>query len=413
MIEREGFFMIKDLKSKGLSTTQIAEICDLDRKTVSKWAKAQDIPTYKPRPLVKSKLDDYKDHIRSRMNEGCLNATVIFDEIVLMGYTGKMTILRVFMKNYREPSQTRATRRFETPPGKQAQVDWGEFVAQDAEGKKIKYHAFVMIMGHSRKTYLEFTENEKMETLIGCHERAFQYFGGLPETILYDNMKTVVKHSHETGENKWNQQFLSFCRHHDFTPVRCRPYNPRCKGKVENGVKYIRRNFWPRIRAITSLADLNQQALLWLDTICNERLHKTTHEKPNEAFKREQLSLINPIPFIEKMLHTRKVMNDCFITFETNLYSVPFIYVGVRVGVKDLHNGYIEIYAPNGDWIERFEKPLGKYQKTSNKKHFEGMIAWSQKKVACTAPKLIPDRPPKVHQRPLSVYDSFLNEVIS
>jgi len=99
--------MNKDLKSKGLSTTQIAEICDLDRKTVSKWVKSQDIPTYKPRPLVKSKLDDYKDYIRSRMNEGCLNATVIFDEIVLMGYTGKMTILRVFMKNYREPCQTR------------------------------------------------------------------------------------------------------------------------------------------------------------------------------------------------------------------------------------------------------------------------------------------------------------------
>lgn len=76
MIEREGFFMIKDLKSKGLSTTQIAEICDLDRKTVSKWVESQDIPTYKPRPLVKSKLDDYKDYIRSRMNEGCLNATV-------------------------------------------------------------------------------------------------------------------------------------------------------------------------------------------------------------------------------------------------------------------------------------------------------------------------------------------------
>ncbi|WP_019224716.1 IS21 family transposase [Dehalobacter sp. E1] len=403
--------MIRDLKSKGMNVTQIARELDLDRKTVSKWIKSNELPAYRKRARSKSKLDNYTTYIAQRMNEGCVNAMILFDEIKAMGYQGRMTILRDFMKPHREQMRGKASIRFETPPGKQAQVDWGEFKILKEDGTFIKVHAFIMIMGHSRKQFVEFTENERIETLIGCHERAFTFFGGVPETILYDNMKTVVKHSHQTGTNKWNDKFLRFAKHQEFNPLRCRPYHPRTKGKVENGVKYLRKNFWPRIRTVSSLADLNGAVRLWLDTVCNVRLHQTTREIPFEAFKRENLKPMNPESFLLHDLQSRKVMNDCTVSYEANFYSVPYRFVGRRVGIRDLNNGHLEIYDETGICITSHVKLSGKYHALHNKKHFEGLQTWSQNKVAATAPILIPEQPPKVYQRPLQVYDSLISEV--
>jgi transposase len=231
MVKSEEFFVIRDLKSKGMNITRIAQELDLDRKTVSKWLKSDHLPAYRKKAPCKSKLDDYKNYIIERMNEGCVNAMILIDEIKVMGYQGRMTILRDFMKPHREQMRGKASIRFETPPGKQAQVDWGEFKLLKDDGTYLKLHAFIMIMGHSRKQYVEFTENERIDTLIGCHERAFAFFGGVPETILYDNMKTVVKHSHQTGSNKWNDKFLRFARHQNFNPLRCRPYHPAVKAR--------------------------------------------------------------------------------------------------------------------------------------------------------------------------------------
>ena len=413
MLQREEFFMIRDMKSKGMSIAQISRELDIDRKTVSKWLKSDTLPGYSKRNPQPGKLDDYKAYLLERMNEGCVNAMVLFDEIRVMGYQGKMTILRDFMAPHRERCLTKASRRFETPPGKQAQVDWGEFKLVDESGKMRRVHAFIMIMGHSRYRYVEYTEDERIDTLIGCHERAFAYFGGIPETILYDNMKTVVKHSHQAGENKWNDRFLRFAKHQGFNPIRCRPYHPRCKGKVENGVKYLRHNFWPRLRVVTGLLDLNNAVRLWLETVCNVRLHKTTREIPAEAFKRENLKPANQEPFLLHDLHSRKVMNDCMVSYETNFYSVPHIFVGQRIGLKDLKNGRLEIFDERGTLIATHAKSHGKYRVQSNKKHFEGLNARIQKKVAATAPILIPNQPPKVYQRPLQVYDALVSEVMS
>jgi transposase len=411
MVKSEEFFVIRDLKSKGMNITRIAQELDLDRKTVSKWLKSDHLPAYRKKAPCKSKLDDYKNYIIERMNEGCVNAMILIDEIKVMGYQGRMTILRDFMKPHREQMRGKASIRFETPPGKQAQVDWGEFKLLKDDGTYLKLHAFIMIMGHSRKQYVEFTENERIDTLIGCHERAFAFFGGVPETILYDNMKTVVKHSHQTGTDKWNDKFLLFASHQDFNPLRCRPYHPRTKGKVENGVKYLRKNFWPRIRTVTSLADLNVTVRLWLDTICNVRLHQTIREIPSEAFLREPLKPVNAEIFLLHDLQYRKVMNDCTVSFEANFYSVPYRFVGQRVKIRDLNNGHLEIYDDAGNCIASHAKPSGKHHFQRNKKHFEGLNAWSQKKVAATAPILIPEQPPKVYQRPLKVYDSLISEV--
>jgi hypothetical protein len=130
---------------------------------------------------------------------------------------------------------------------------------------------------------------------------------------------------------------------------------------VENGVKYLRCNFWPRITVFGGLADLNQQTKLWLDITCNVRIHKTTLERPVDAFQRETLKPVNSESFMLNDLSSRKVMNDCTVSYESNFYSVHYLHVGMRIGVKDLKNGYLEFYDENGTCIAIHEKARGKH----------------------------------------------------
>ncbi|MFC4766976.1 IS21 family transposase [Effusibacillus consociatus] len=245
------------MRKRGMTITQIAQETGRDRKTIRKWLNKKEPQIYRRRISRPSKLDPFKDYVRQRMEEGCLNARVILEEIKAKGYTGGITTLRLFMKPLRPTVIDKATVRFETNPGYQAQVDWGRFTV-DWHGKEKRIYAFVMVLGYSRMMYLEFTEDEKLDTLIGCHVRAFEYFGGRPEVVLYDNMKTVITGRDEQGHPIWNERFDRFACHHGFLLKSCRPYRARTKGKVENGIGYVRKNFWPRVRAFTGLDDLNR-----------------------------------------------------------------------------------------------------------------------------------------------------------
>jgi hypothetical protein len=136
-----------------------------------------------------------------------------------------------------------------------------------------------------------------------------------------------------------------FCCHHGFLLRRCAPYRPRTKGKVENGVGYVRKNFWPRVRTFTGLTDLNIQARLWLDTVANVRIHGTTHEVPQNRLLQEGLKTFNLVPFEEAERYSRKVAADALISYAANRYSVPWRYVGQIVEVQDERNGRIRIFA--------------------------------------------------------------------
>lgn len=140
---------MKDMKARGMSVTQIADELGRDRKTVRKWLQAKEPVGYVRRNPAVGKLDAYKEYIRHRMEEGCLNASVILDEIREKGYTGSSTILRVFMQPLRPTVQSKATERFETKPGEQSQVDWGHFRV-DQDGRMKRLYAFVMVLGYSR-----------------------------------------------------------------------------------------------------------------------------------------------------------------------------------------------------------------------------------------------------------------------
>lgn len=410
MIRNGEFYVIHDMRKRGMNVKQIAEELGRDRKTIRKWLNQQAPKPYGRTVRKPCKLDAFKDYIRRRMEEGCLNATVLFEEIQGRGYAGGSTMVREFMKPLRPVVIQKATVRYETAPGYQAQVDWGKFAVQ-WEGTTKRLYAFVMVLGYSRMLYVEFTEDEKLDTLMGCHLRAMQFFGGRPEVILYDNMKTVVTGVDPEGHPIWNERFSRFAAHHGFLLRRCRPYRARTKGKVENGISYVRKNFWPRVRSFTSLHDLNVQARRWMDQAANVRIHGTTGCMPSERWQQEGLRRFNLTAFAEVERHARKVSADSLVSYDACRYSVPHRYVGQTVAVQDQKNGRIAVFAGDTQ-IADHPKALTKGAMIIDRSHFAGLPASGQHKVPTPMPKLAPRSAPEVIQRDLTIYEQFLDEAV-
>jgi transposase len=186
-----------------------------------------------------------------------------------------------------------------TPPGKQMQVDWIEF----HKGKN-PLSAFVATLGFSRASYVEFVSNEKLPTLIECHKRAFDYFGGVPEEVPYDNMKTVIldRDSYGVGMHRFNKGMLDFAGHYCFRLKVCRPYRTKTKGKVERFNRYLRYSFYnplvTRLKTSGLVLDsdtANAEVLKWLRDTANLRIHGTTEEVPAQRLKLERNHL-QPLP---------------------------------------------------------------------------------------------------------------------
>ncbi len=186
-----------------------------------------------------------------------------------------------------------AVRRFETPPGKQAQVDWGHLGTLELDGQEQKLHGFTFTLGYSRRMMAEAALDQKLGTLLRMHEAAFQQIGGVPEEILYDRMKTVWLGTDERGEIVWNPVFLDFARYWGFTPRLCRPYRAQTKGKVEVG-REVRAAELP-VRVARARAGQSERSECadaeWVWDVANQRVHGTTHEQVAVRWDADQFSL--------------------------------------------------------------------------------------------------------------------------
>ena len=180
--------------------------------------------------------------------------------------------------------------RFETAPGRQGQVDFAEF--RLPWGKR---YALLVVLGYSRLLWFQFYERQTMEVLMRGLEAAFAYCGGVPWELLFDQLKAVIIEDRRAsaGELLRNVEFSRFSRHCDFVIRACRPYRAQTKGKVERPVRYIRDGFFYG-REFVSDEDLNDQALHWLETVANVRVHGTLKEVPLVRFERERL-LLGPL----------------------------------------------------------------------------------------------------------------------
>ena len=268
------------------------ELC-IDRRTVKKRLLEKELQPYK-KPIYKSKLDDYKEQIDKRIKEAgkdFIPSTVIYEEIKSKGYKGSLRTLQLYLSKIRKQvDKDKKILRFETKPGYQAQVDWTII-----RSSKKPIYAFVMVLGYSRMAFVYFTNNMSQESWQDCHVKAFEYFGGVPKTILYDNLKSVVIQRDKYGKNKhgFNDSFLEFAKY-NFIPKLCRPYRAKTKGKVERFNKYLKGNFYTPLKSALvgsnieiSVEVLNQRIFTWLE-YANNRVHDTTKQKPYDMFKKEK-----------------------------------------------------------------------------------------------------------------------------
>jgi len=226
-------------------------------------------------------------------------ATVIYREIIPMGYEGRESILRVFIHRYWESKKiTEPLIRFETNPAEQMQVDWATV---QLRGRKLP--VFLATLGFSRKSYLEFTTDQKEETLLRCHERAFQYFDGVPLNVLYDNMRTVVNNRDcfGMGKHQYQRTLYDFAKHYGFRPRLCSPYRPQTKGKVERFVSYFKHSFYyPHVTKESfddSLSGLNFELHKWLKETAENRFIKELGATPKYLYEKEK-EYLQPLPKI-------------------------------------------------------------------------------------------------------------------
>jgi len=391
-----------EMRQNGMSISAIARELDCDRKTVRKWLKQGGFRPRKPRSARPSKLDPHKEYTMKRLADGVFNAEVLLRELRLRGYAGGRSILNDFLFPFRQQQRVRATMRFETPPGEQAQIDWGECGSILEDGVKHNLYCFTMVLGYSRMLYVEFTTRQHIDELLRCTIHGFRFFGGLPRVLLTDNMKQVVTGREADGMPRWNTRFLDFSRHYGLKVRLCRPRRARTKDKVESGVGYVKQNFLPGVMAVSSLDDLNAQARVWLSEVANRRPHGTTHQPPVERFRDEDLVPLELVPeFDTSKRLNRRVSRDCYLDLHTNRYSVPWQYAGRDVSVRLLETR-IEIRW-GGTVVAEHYLAHDRFQVISNPDDLKG-IPLEDRQAPRSGRLLV--AAPEVEVRPLSVYEA-------
>jgi len=393
--------MIREKAQKGKSAYAIGKELGISKNTAKKYMNQPKKEHGLKGRKKPSKLDPYKPEIDAMMERGIFNCVVILERLQAYGYTGGITIIKDYVKPHRPPRSAPAGQRYETEPGKQAQMDWGISHYIDEKGNVHKTPTFVMLLGNSRRKYVEFTKRCDRYTLLRCMVNAFEYFGGVPDTVLTDRMKTVLD-GIEAGKPIWNKMFEDFAAEMGFVPKVCRVRRPQTKGKVERLIEYVKNNFLPG-RQFKDLNDLNSQVLEWCKKV-DSKVHGTTGEIPLEVSSKEPL---NPLP--EKAVRdkyrweTRKVTRDGFVSYDGAKYGVPWQYSGKEVRVR-AYDDYFEAYYGEVRIARRkIEYASGKVAWL--KGQYEGLA--ERGGIAIPLPYARKEEKEDVEIRSLSVYDAL------
>lgn len=334
MIDYQTYCQIRHLfTQKKLSLREIARELKLDFKTVCKWAKRESFQKA-PCPKRDSKLDPFKGQIVRLLERHPYSARQIFQQIKEAGYDGQYTLVRAFVRQVR-PKQRPAFLTLHFEPGQCAQVDWGCAGSVPVGSTRRRLSFFLMVLAFSRKMYLEFTLAETMEHFLSCHQRAFEYFNGVVRQVWVDNCKVAVLSRGEDGSVLFNPRYLDFANHHGFQIRACGVGQPQEKGRVENGVAYVKKNFLNGL-ALSDFRSINPAARHWLDQVANVRLHGQTQKMPQELFAQEKLKPLHPVAYDAAVLGPVRVNSQFRIKVDGNRYSVPCQYASSRLTLKRL-----------------------------------------------------------------------------
>jgi len=390
--------LINDLHRQGLTISAIARKVGCDRKTVRKYLElGLEAPVYGPREPRARLIEPFERYLHDRILAfPDLSGARLLREIRELGYEGGYSAVTDFLREVRPSRQAQFERRFETPPGKQAQVDFAEFSVAftDEPGVTRKVWLFSMVLGHSRWLWGRFVASQNLQSVLRCHIAAFEAMNGVPEEILYDRMKTAVIGEDEAGVVTYNASLVALLNHYGAVPRACQPYRARTKGKVERPFRYIRQDFF-LARSFRNMEDLNAQFDTWRCEVANPRVHATTQRVVDEAFAEEAPSLtpLPAIPYSAVLTVERRVTKDGMISVGGNFYSVPDTTRRRTLEVQH-HATELRIFE-EGQLIARHPVLEGKAQRRVDPAH---------RKAPPQRPSL-PPTPPGL-RRPLDFYDA-------
>ncbi|VVB62665.1 Integrase core domain protein [uncultured archaeon] len=378
MIDFELFTKIKTYhEQKGLNPAQIARELELDPRTVEKWLQEKRFRLRKPSERRPSKLDPFKDSIIRMLDSHPYSAVQVLQRIREEGFDGAYTIIKDYVRKVR-PRRSQAFLKLSFAPGECAQVDWGSYHSIGVGEAQRRLSFFVMVLCHSRLMYVEFTVLQTMEHFLACHQNAFAAFGGVPGKIMCDNLRSAVLKRIIGQAPVFNPVYFDFSNHYGFTIAPCGVGKGNEKGRVENGVGYVKKNFLAGLDLPTFDA-INPAARLWLETIANVRIHGETRRKPIDMFEEEKASLIPlpPHPYDIGTISQVRASTQFRVTADANHYSVPAEYAGAKLTLKS-YPDRICIYH-EGKLIARHSRSYDRNKDIEDPDHPKELIAQRKK----------------------------------
>lgn len=368
MLNYETYCKIRDhLGRQSLTPAQTAQALGIDVRTVSKWAEVEQFgPRASTTPRV-GKLDAFKGQIVRWLDTHPYSAQQIYQRLVEAGYDGGRTIVKDYVQRIR-PRAPQAYLTLNFAPGEAAQVDWGEMGTVAVGGTRRRLSFFLMVLCFSRRMYLEFTVSQTSEFFLACHERAFAAFGGVPQRLLIDNLKSAVLQRLAGVSPVFNPKYLDFSRHWGFEISACNVRSGNEKGRVENGVGYVKKNFLAGLE-LTDLAAVQAAGTLWMNTVANVRLHESTRERPIDRFAQERTVLkpLNPNGFDLARIVRVRANKQFRVALEANHYSVPAKYANQHVILK-AYDDRLCIYADD-KLIARHVRSMDRHQDIEDPQH--------------------------------------------
>jgi len=351
---------ISALKERGWSHRRIARELGINRETVAKYVKlwqsnpkpatnahtgSEDSkPAKAPTGSVsqsdqkagpKSQCAPFRKVIEEKLEKGLSSQRIYQDLRDEYGFNGSYYSVRRFVKRLRDDKPI-PFRRMECMPGEEAQIDFGSGAPiVRADNTRKHPHVFRIVLSFSRKAYSETVYRQTTDDFLHCLENSFWHFGGIPKTLVIDNLKAAVKKA-DWYDPDIHPKIQSFCEHYGTVILPTKPYTPRHKGKIERGIGYVKDNAL-KGRTFSSLAEQNQYLLNWETRIADTRIHGTTRKQVGKLFREEEKTALLPLPADRFPCFTeakRSVHRDGHIEVQKGYYSVPPEYTGREVWAR-------------------------------------------------------------------------------
>jgi transposase len=393
------------LKALGWGVKRIAAELGCSKNTVKRWLRYGE---WRPcvTPSRSRKLDGLSEFLAERFRRHGGNCDVIRQELAAEKaiQVSLRTIERAVAPLRRELiAEARATVRFETPPGEQLQIDFGERRVEIA-GAATKVFFFVATLGYSRRLHVRAFGHEKQESWFGGMESAFVAFGGVPREVLLDNARALILHHDPSSrEVVLHPRLHAFARHWGFRVRACAPYRARTKGKDERGVGYVKKNAIAG-RCFASWGEMEAHLEAWTRDVADTRIHGTTGEAPGLRFARDERhalrSLADRPPFMAARDLVRRVGTDCAVAVDGNAYSVPWRLIGEQVRVTVAHQ-LVRVHH-GGQEVAIHGELKGRHGRRVDDAHLAGLVGSRERPTSLPAAKAEPG----ALLRPLSEYEA-------